>query len=161
LVWFWQVGGTMNTSQHIGGRGRDDGKGLEDGVWHFFSIKIRDFAQRSTSNQNNINVAKILLKLSIFQNIFNKKWWKQGKDWDSNSKIHEENKLANNHELQTFFTRQLIPMLKSERIDGMGRRNHDRKHVKVHVIHSLEGPNEVLLQVVVHLLLLPRMVIKQ
>lgn len=73
----------------------------------------------------------------------------EGKDWDANPKIQafmKKNKLANNHELQTYFTMQLIPMLKKHQKELMGWEEIMTKNMsKEAVIHSWRGPNEGLL----------------
>lgn len=73
----------------------------------------------------------------------------EGKDWDANTKIQafmKKNKLANNHELQTYFTMQLIPMLKKHQKELMGWEEIMTKNMsKEAVIHSWRGPNEGLL----------------
>ncbi|SHG91657.1 hexosaminidase [Flavobacterium fluvii] len=70
----------------------------------------------------------------------------EGKDWDSNPKIQEfkkKNKLANNHELQTYFTMQLIPMLKKHNKELMGWEEIMTKNMsKDAIIHSWKGTNE-------------------
>jgi hexosaminidase len=70
----------------------------------------------------------------------------EGKDWDSNPKIQEfkkKNKLATNHELQTYFTMQLVPMLKKHGKQLMGWEEIMTKNMsKDAVIHSWRGPNE-------------------
>ncbi|WP_316633769.1 family 20 glycosylhydrolase [uncultured Flavobacterium sp.] len=70
----------------------------------------------------------------------------EGKDWDSNPKIQEfmkKNKLANNHELQTYFTMQLVPMLKKHGKQLMGWEEILTKNMsKDAIIHSWRGPNE-------------------
>jgi len=70
----------------------------------------------------------------------------EGKDWDSNPKIQEfmkKNKLANNHELQTYFTMQLVPMLKKHGKQLMGWEEIMTKNMsKDAIIHSWRGPNE-------------------
>jgi hexosaminidase len=70
----------------------------------------------------------------------------EGKDWDSNSKIQEfkkKNKLETNHELQTYFTMQLIPMLKKHNKTLMGWEEIMTKNMsKEAIIHSWKGPNE-------------------
>jgi hexosaminidase len=54
--------------------------------------------------------------------------------------------LANNHELQTYFTMQLIPMLKKHQKELMGWEEIMTKNMsKEAVIHSWRGPNEGLL----------------
>jgi hexosaminidase len=73
----------------------------------------------------------------------------EGKDWDANPKIQafmKKNKLVNNHELQTYFTMQLIPMLKKHQKELMGWEEIMTKNMsKEAVIHSWRGPNEGLL----------------
>tara|TARA_R110000868_G_scaffold411712_1_gene707894 strand:- start:4538 stop:6604 length:2067 start_codon:yes stop_codon:yes gene_type:complete len=70
----------------------------------------------------------------------------EGKDWDANVKIQEfkkKNKLANNHELQTYFTMQLIPMLKKHNKELMGWEEIMTKNMsKNAIIHSWKGVNE-------------------
>jgi len=70
----------------------------------------------------------------------------EGKDWDSNPKIQEfkkKNKLATNHELQTYFTMQLIPMLKKQNKVLMGWEEIMTKNMsKDAIIHSWKGSNE-------------------
>ncbi|PJJ08194.1 hexosaminidase [Flavobacterium sp. 1] len=70
----------------------------------------------------------------------------EGKDWDSNPKIQEFKKkhnLANNHELQTYFTMQLIPMLKKHNKTLMGWEEIMTKDMsKEAIIHSWKGSNE-------------------
>lgn len=70
----------------------------------------------------------------------------EGKDWDSNPKIQEFKKkhnLANNHELQTYFTMQLIPMLKKHNKVLMGWEEIMTKNMsKDAIIHSWKGSNE-------------------
>jgi hexosaminidase len=70
----------------------------------------------------------------------------EGKDWDSNPKIQEfkkKNKLSTNHELQTYFTMQLIPMLKKHKKQLMGWEEIMTKNMsKEAIIHSWRGPNE-------------------
>ena len=70
----------------------------------------------------------------------------EGKDWDANPKIQEfkkKNKLATNHELQTYFTMQLIPMLKKHGKQLMGWEEILTKNMsKEAIIHSWRGPNE-------------------
>ncbi|CAN1556316.1 Chb N-acetyl-beta-hexosaminidase [Flavobacteriaceae bacterium] len=70
----------------------------------------------------------------------------EGKDWDSNPKIQEFKKkhnLANNHELQTYFTMQLIPMLKKHNKELMGWEEIMTKNMsKDAIIHSWKGVNE-------------------
>ncbi|KUJ62794.1 beta-N-acetylhexosaminidase [Flavobacteriaceae bacterium CRH] len=70
----------------------------------------------------------------------------EGKDWDANPKIQEfkkKNKLATNHELQTYFTMQLVPMLKKHGKQLMGWEEILTKNMsKEAIIHSWRGPNE-------------------
>ena len=70
----------------------------------------------------------------------------EGKDWDSNPKIQEfkkKNKFENNHELQTYFTMQLIPMLKKHHKELMGWEEIMTKNLsKDAIIHSWRGSNE-------------------
>jgi len=70
----------------------------------------------------------------------------EGKDWDSNPKIQEfkkKNNFANNHELQTYFTIQLIPMLKKHNKQLMGWEEIMTKNLpKDAIIHSWKGSNE-------------------
>lgn len=70
----------------------------------------------------------------------------EGKDWDSNPKIQEfkkKNNLATNHELQTYFTMQLVPMLKKHNKVLMGWEEIRTKNMsKDAIIHSWKGPNE-------------------
>lgn len=70
----------------------------------------------------------------------------EGKDWDSNPKIQEfkkKNKLETNHELQTYFTMQLIPMLKKHNKQLMGWEEIMTKNLsKDAIIHSWKGSNE-------------------
>ena len=70
----------------------------------------------------------------------------EGKDWDANPKIQEFKKkhnLANNHELQTYFTMQLIPMLKKHNKELMGWEEIMTKNMsKDAIIHSWKGANE-------------------
>jgi hexosaminidase len=70
----------------------------------------------------------------------------EGKDWDSNPKIQEfkkKNKLETNHELQTYFTMQLIPMLKKHNKTLMGWEEIMTKNLsKEAIIHSWKGTNE-------------------
>jgi hexosaminidase len=70
----------------------------------------------------------------------------EGKDWDSNPVIQEFKKkhnLANNHELQTYFTMQLVPMLKKHNKVLMGWEEIMTKNMsKDAVIHSWKGANE-------------------
>jgi hexosaminidase len=70
----------------------------------------------------------------------------QGKEWDANPKIQEfkkKNGLANNHELQTYFTMKLIPMLKKHNKELMGWEEIMTKDMsKEAIIHSWKGVNE-------------------
>lgn len=70
----------------------------------------------------------------------------EGKDWDANPKIQEfkrKHNLANNHELQTYFTMQLIPMLKKHNKELMGWEEIMTKNMsKDAIIHSWKGANE-------------------
>lgn len=70
----------------------------------------------------------------------------EGKDWDSNPKIQEfkkKNKLATNHELQTYFTMQLVPMLKKHGKQLMGWEEILTKNMsKDAIIHAWRGANE-------------------
>jgi hexosaminidase len=70
----------------------------------------------------------------------------EGKDWDANPKIQEfkkKNNLATNHELQTYFTMQLVPMLKKHGKQLMGWEEIMTKNMsKEAIIHSWRGPNE-------------------
>lgn len=70
----------------------------------------------------------------------------EGKDWDSNPKIQEFKKkhnLSSNHELQTYFTMQLIPMLKKHNKELMGWEEIMTKNMsKDAIIHSWKGTNE-------------------
>lgn len=70
----------------------------------------------------------------------------EGKDWDSNPKIQEfkkKNKLETNHDLQTYFTMQLVPMLKKHNKIVMGWEEIMTKNLsKDAIIHSWKGINE-------------------
>lgn len=70
----------------------------------------------------------------------------EGKDWDANPKIQEFKKkhnLTTNHELQTYFTMQLLPMLKKHNKDLMGWEEIMTKNMaKDAIIHSWRGGNE-------------------
>ncbi|MFB9076402.1 beta-N-acetylhexosaminidase [Flavobacterium procerum] len=70
----------------------------------------------------------------------------EGKDWDGNPKIQEFKKkhnLKTNHELQTYFTMQLVPMLKKHGKQLMGWEEILTKDLsKEAIIHSWRGPNE-------------------
>jgi hexosaminidase len=67
----------------------------------------------------------------------------EGKDWDVNPEIQEfkkKNKLATNHDLQTYFTMQLIPMLKKHNKELMGWEEIMTKNMsKEAIIHSWKG----------------------
>lgn len=73
----------------------------------------------------------------------------EGKDWDANPKIQafkKKNNLATNHELQTYFTMQLVPMLKKHGKQLMGWEEILTKNMsKEAIIHSWRGPNEGIL----------------
>ena len=70
----------------------------------------------------------------------------EGKDWDANPKIQEFKKkhnLKSNHELQTYFTMQLAPMLKKHGKQLMGWEEILTKDLsKEAIVHSWRGPNE-------------------
>ncbi|TDW49072.1 hexosaminidase [Flavobacterium sp. 270] len=70
----------------------------------------------------------------------------EGKDWDANPKIQafkKKNNLATNHELQTYFTMQLVPMLKKHGKQLMGWEEILTKNMsKEAIIHSWRGANE-------------------
>lgn len=70
----------------------------------------------------------------------------EGKDWDSNPRIQEfkkKNKLVTNHDLQTYFTMKLVPMLKKHGKQLMGWEEIVTKDMsKTAIIHSWKGPNE-------------------
>ncbi|SCY60780.1 hexosaminidase [Flavobacterium anhuiense] len=70
----------------------------------------------------------------------------EGKDWDANPKIQEFKKkhnLKTNHELQTYFTMQLAPMLKKHGKQLMGWEEILTKNLsKEAIVHSWRGPNE-------------------
>lgn len=69
-----------------------------------------------------------------------------GEDWDLNPKIQEfkkKNKLATNHELQTYFTMQLITILKKHNKVLMGWEEIMTKNMsKNAIIHAWKGLNE-------------------
>jgi hexosaminidase len=69
-----------------------------------------------------------------------------GKDWDENAKIQEfkkKNNLVTNHDLQTYFTMKLIPMLKKHGKQLMGWEEIMTKDMsKEAIIHSWRGVNE-------------------
>lgn len=70
----------------------------------------------------------------------------EGKDWDANPKIQEfkkKNNLVTNHDLQTYFTMKLVPMLKKHNKVLMGWEEIMTKDMsKDAVIHSWRGVNE-------------------
>lgn len=70
----------------------------------------------------------------------------EGKDWDANPKIQEfkkKHKLNTNHELQTYFTMQLAPMLKKHGKQLMGWEEILTKNLsKEAIVHSWRGVNE-------------------
>ncbi|KAF2328563.1 beta-N-acetylhexosaminidase [Flavobacterium daemonense] len=70
----------------------------------------------------------------------------EGKDWDANPKIQEFKKkhnLKTNHELQTYFTMQLAPMLKKHGKQLMGWEEIMTKDLsKDAIVHSWRGANE-------------------
>lgn len=70
----------------------------------------------------------------------------EGKDWDANPKIQEFKKKHNlntNHELQTYFTMQLAPMLKKHGKQLMGWEEILTKNLsKEAIVHSWRGVNE-------------------
>ena len=70
----------------------------------------------------------------------------EGKEWDANPKIQEfkkNNKLVTNHDLQTYFTMKLVPMLKKYNKQLMGWEEIMTKDMsKNAIIHSWKGPNE-------------------
>ncbi|QSW88257.1 family 20 glycosylhydrolase [Flavobacterium endoglycinae] len=70
----------------------------------------------------------------------------EGKDWDANPKIQEFKKkhnLKTNHELQTYFTMQLAPMLKKHGKQLMGWEEILTKDLsREAIVHSWRGPNE-------------------
>ena len=70
----------------------------------------------------------------------------EGKDWDENPKIQQFKKahgLTTNHELQTYFTMQLVPMLKKHGKQLMGWEEIMTKNMsKDAIIHSWKGVNE-------------------
>ncbi|MTH15350.1 family 20 glycosylhydrolase [Flavobacterium sp. LC2016-01] len=70
----------------------------------------------------------------------------EGKDWDANPKIQEFKKkhnLKTNHELQTYFTMQLAPMLKKHGKQLMGWEEILTKDLsKEAIVHSWRGTNE-------------------
>lgn len=70
----------------------------------------------------------------------------EGKDWDANpviQKFKQKNKLKSNHELQSFFTMKLIPMLKKHNKVMMGWEEILTDDLpKETIIHSWKGANE-------------------
>ncbi|MBS1571993.1 MAG: family 20 glycosylhydrolase [Bacteroidetes bacterium] len=70
----------------------------------------------------------------------------EGKEWDANPKIQKfkkENNLATNHDLQTYFTMKLIPILKKHNKLLMGWEEIMTKDMsKDAIIHAWRGPNE-------------------
>ena len=69
-----------------------------------------------------------------------------GKEWDANPKIQEfkkKNKLANNHDLQTYFNMKLVPMLKKHNKKLMGWEEIMTENMsKDAIIHAWRGTNE-------------------
>ncbi|WP_367753262.1 beta-N-acetylhexosaminidase [Flavobacterium sp. WC2430] len=69
-----------------------------------------------------------------------------GKEWNANPKIQEFKKkhnLANNHDLQTYFNMQLVPMLKKHGKNVMGWEEIMTKDMtKDAIIHAWRGTNE-------------------
>jgi hexosaminidase len=69
-----------------------------------------------------------------------------GKEWNENPKIQEfkkKNNLANNHDLQTYFNMQLVPMLKKHGKSVMGWEEIMTKDMsKDAIIHAWRGVNE-------------------
>ncbi|TRW97930.1 beta-N-acetylhexosaminidase [Flavobacterium gawalongense] len=69
-----------------------------------------------------------------------------GKEWNANPKIQEFKKkynLANNHDLQTYFNMQLIPMLKKHNKRLMGWEEIMTENMsKDAIIHAWRGTNE-------------------
>ncbi len=70
----------------------------------------------------------------------------EGKDWDENLKIQDfkkKNKIETNHDLQTYFTMKLIPLLKKHGKQLMGWEEILTKNMsKEAIIHSWKGVNE-------------------
>ncbi|KVV14954.1 beta-N-acetylhexosaminidase [Flavobacterium sp. TAB 87] len=70
----------------------------------------------------------------------------EGKDWDANAKIQafkKKNKLETNHDLQTYFTMKLVPMLKKHGKQLMGWEEIMTKDMsKDAIIHSWRGAHE-------------------
>jgi hexosaminidase len=69
-----------------------------------------------------------------------------GKEWNSNPKIQEfkkKNKMTSNHDLQTYFNMQLIPMLKKHNKKLMGWEEIMTENMsKDAIIHAWRGANE-------------------
>ena len=69
-----------------------------------------------------------------------------GKEWDANPKIQEfkkKNKFGNNHDLQTYFNMQLVPMLKKHNKKLMGWEEIMTENMsKDAIIHAWRGTNE-------------------
>lgn len=69
-----------------------------------------------------------------------------GKEWNSNSKIQEfkkKNKMSSNHDLQTYFNMQLIPLLKKHKKKLMGWEEIMTENMsKDAIIHAWRGTNE-------------------
>lgn len=70
----------------------------------------------------------------------------EGKEWDANPKIQEFKKAKNlktNHDLQTYFTMQLVPLLKKHDKKLMGWEEIMTENMsKDAIIHAWKGPNE-------------------
>ncbi|NHN24818.1 family 20 glycosylhydrolase [Flavobacterium jejuense] len=70
----------------------------------------------------------------------------EGKDWDANpviQKFKQKNNLKTNHELQSYFTLKLVPMLKKHNKEIMGWEEiMNDKMPKGTIIHSWKGSNE-------------------
>ncbi|EIA08819.1 beta-hexosaminidase [Flavobacterium frigoris PS1] len=69
-----------------------------------------------------------------------------GKEWNANPQIQEfktENKMSSNHDLQTYFNMQLIPMLKKHNKKLMGWEEIMTENMsKNAIIHAWRGTNE-------------------
>jgi hexosaminidase len=69
-----------------------------------------------------------------------------GKEWNSNPKIQKfkkENQMSSNHDLQTYFNMQLIPMLKKHNKKLMGWEEIMTENMsKDAIIHAWRGTNE-------------------
>jgi hexosaminidase len=69
-----------------------------------------------------------------------------GKEWNANPKIQEfkkDNNLVNNHDLQTYFNMQLLPMLKKHNKKMMGWEEIMTENMsKDAIIHAWRGTNE-------------------